>query len=489
MGRMPESAGAWELPKLRASFGMEDQAGYTGEFYDAKFYPYSPPGSSPIFAIVLVGRVIQTKDHPFEIIRILADDDPSTYWIGCCWAKDPESEKPRLCVTGTDCNIRIFDVKDGTLVDTFIGHGDSINDVATSPSDPSIIASAADDTTVRVWSLAAVHKKQPCVALLAGEGHSWNLLTVAWHATGRYLLSAGHDQVINMWTLPEISKEHMEVPIVVHYPHFSTWAVHSNLIDCIAFLGDCILSRACYEDTIVLWRIEGFNSQNPPPSPLDAPTNYDPKKITRSAFSSATPSSCPAEYTRLLEFSVPECGHQFFMRFSVFQAPGKHPILAFCNARSKVLFWDLARLTAYHEFMTALKDPKRDKTVPIERPSWLPAKAPKKEKGDAVSKLRDPGDQYDAASEAATPDPGVAEPAMEFGPDVVAHWEGMYGVSQAHRQPLKAHKTHAVTKDLHREAIFIGRQVAWSPDGDWCIVSGNSNRALFFQRWAKDKGA
>jgi len=41
-----------------------------------------------------------------------------------------------------------------------------------------MIASVADDTTVRVWSLAAVHKKQPCVALLAGEGHQWNLLTV-----------------------------------------------------------------------------------------------------------------------------------------------------------------------------------------------------------------------------------------------------------------------------------------------------------------------
>jgi polycomb protein EED len=81
-----------------------------------------------------------------------------------------------------------------------------------------MIASAADDTTVRVWSLAAVHKKQPCVALLAGEGHQWNLLTLvhtscmpfcdrfflvtntrqAWHSTGRYLLSAGHDQVVNM---------------------------------------------------------------------------------------------------------------------------------------------------------------------------------------------------------------------------------------------------------------------------------------------------
>ena len=63
-------------------------------------------------------------------------------------------------------------------IKTFIGHGDGINDVATSPADPSIIASAADDTTIRVWSLSRAHRKQPCVALLAGEGHQWNLLTV-----------------------------------------------------------------------------------------------------------------------------------------------------------------------------------------------------------------------------------------------------------------------------------------------------------------------
>lgn len=176
------------------------------------------------------------------------------------------------------------------------------------------------------------------------------------------------------------------------------------------------------------------------------------------------------------------------MRFSVFQAPGKHPVLAFCNAKSKILFWDLDRLIAYREFITALKDPNRDKTVPIERPSWLPTKAPKKT--DAPTKLlRDPNDQASAESEAATLDPDMAGPAEEFGADVVAHWESMYGVLQANKQPLKAHKTHTVHKDLHREAIFIGRQVAWSPDGDWCIISGNSNRALFFQRWAKEKSA
>jgi polycomb protein EED len=263
------------------------------------------------------------------------------------------------------------------------------------------------------------------------------------------------------------------------------WAWAYMITECysIAFLGDYILSRACYEETIVLWRIEGFNSADAPPPPLDAPTAYNPKKITRSAFANATPASCPAEYTRLLEFSTPECGQQFFMRFSVFQAPGKHPVLAFSNAKSKAMFWDFARLAAYDDFMRTLKDPERDRSVKPERPAWLPPKAPKK--ADNATKALGPSENDSpAVSAVATPLPDAAGPALEFGPDVVANWESMYSASE---QPLKPHKMVDLKKDLHREGVFVGRQVAWSPDGVWCIISGNGNRALLFQRWAKDK--
>lgn len=96
----------------------------------------------------------------------------------------------------------------------------------TSPANPLIIASASDDTTARIWSLDPIHSEQPCVGILGGENHSWYLLSIVWHSltrnksddrpanwffslslslslqafhqTGRYILSAGHDRVISM---------------------------------------------------------------------------------------------------------------------------------------------------------------------------------------------------------------------------------------------------------------------------------------------------
>lgn len=73
-----------------------------------------------------------------------------------------------------------------------------VNDLVTSPIDPLIIASASDDASVRIWSLHSAHKKMPCLAILAGEGHHGGLLSVDFHDTGRYIISGSHDHHINL---------------------------------------------------------------------------------------------------------------------------------------------------------------------------------------------------------------------------------------------------------------------------------------------------
>jgi polycomb protein EED len=218
-------------------------------------------------------------------------------------------------------------------------------------------------------------------------------------------------------------------------------------------------------------RIEGFNSGDPQPSPAEAPTAYDPSKQTRSAFAPPTTiSSCAAQYTRLLEFQAAGCGPQFPMRFKVYQAPNRHPILAFCNAKSKMFFWDLARLTTYYEFMATLKDSAGSNSRP-ERPPYLQLKAPKKADKDSIPSL------------GASPDPDNVAPSTVYGPDIIAGWDSMYDISHPHNKPIKPHKTLSLGND---KVAFIGRQVAWSPDGDWCVAVGNLNRVLFFHRSVKD---
>lgn len=50
--------------------------------------------------------------------------------------------------------------------------------MVTSPINPLVIATASDDTTIRIWSLDPDHKDMPCRCILGGEGHQWSLLTL-----------------------------------------------------------------------------------------------------------------------------------------------------------------------------------------------------------------------------------------------------------------------------------------------------------------------
>lgn len=521
----------WQFPRLRASFGFEDDGHISAkdadgspdtEFFDVKFYPYGSVDAPPVFAAtskkhIVVCRLsqVKTKDvNPCDIVQVIRDADIDVLNCCCTWSRDPETFAALLCVSGRDGKVKVYDVNGGKAVTTLVGHGGEINDVATSPANPTIIASASDDTTVRIWSLDPVHKEQPCVCLFGGEGHAWNLLSVSFHDTGRYVLSAGHDQVTCMWTVPDIPKEHMDVPIVVHYPHFSTSEVHTGLIDCVSFYGDNILSRACHEDIIVFWRIEGFSSSNPPPSQDSAPSAYETTKLTRSAFAPA--SSGQAQYTRLLQFHTSGCGNQFFMRFGVFSAPGQHAILAFCNAGSKIYFWDFSRFAAYSDYMAALRAGKKP-----QQPAWLvalPRRAPKEKltftvngkehnpvtgRGSSTRGLgREPSDRDSLSrhgsvasnivpNAASKSTPGVADgeeaaaaapvdlALAMFGEDTMKDWEEKYAMRTPDAM-IKPHRVEAI-----KGGTIVGRQVAWSPRGDWCVVVGSNNRAIILHRWAE----
>jgi len=271
----------------------------------------------------------------------------------------------------------------------------------------------------------------------------------------------------------------------------------------------------------VLWQIEGFSSSDPIPGPLDAPTPTDMAKQTRSYFTPTLSLARPSMFTRLAQLHTPDCGVQFFMRFRMFHvAGGKHPILAFANAKSKTFFWGFARFREYGTFMDELKEaqkagkPLTGEGAAVQKPSWLVVKRGKKTAaagsasaavaaahaaavGDGTASLRSFAAASVAASVAggggggdkesmvsASPDPENAAnnaAGLGYSRETLQAWAEMYDLSNPVGY-VKAHRT------LQIDGGFVGRQVGWSPEGEWCVVVGNGNRALIYQRWGKEKG-
>ncbi len=243
----------------------------------------------------------------------------------------------------------------------------------------------------------------------------------------------------------------------------------------VAFFGDLVLSRACHEDIIVLWRIEGFSSDDPIPGPSSAPTTSDTERLTRSAFAPATSS----QYSRLLQFHTPGCGHQFYLRFKLFHQKDKNPVLAFGNAHSEIYFWDLARLIGYHSFMTDMKEGERDRTQPAHRPGWLQPIKHRKQ-ADAISKLKDSDRDSVVSGRTGSMDVEThGDLSTNYSQETLESWEAKYDMTRV-EDAIKAHATSKLTiKD------FVGRQVAWNVTGEWCVVVGSKNLAIILQRWDK----
>ncbi|KAI5783897.1 WD40-repeat-containing domain protein [Peziza echinospora] len=343
----------WKFPSLKAVFtglprelklptgkeGKERKVTLDNTLYSVSFYPYTRPREDPVFAVVGGIETIVLRpnaENGAEIIQYFVDDSPEEVLCTSCWTKDKDTGDPLLAVAGNAGIIKILNVKTGKVIQTLTGHGDEVMDLKISPEDPTLLASASADSTIRIWSLDPKHRGQPCACICAGEGHRETVLTVAFHDNGRYLLSGGMDHIVNLWILPELpaASTGSDHPITVIYPHFSSSMVHSNYIDCIAFHGDLILSKAAKEHKIILWQIQNFSSAAPPLPPSRAPTTHEWRE-TRSAYGGT--------YDRLLQFSAPDT-EPFFLHFGVLSQPNIHPVLVIGGTTGRVYMWDLRRV-------------------------------------------------------------------------------------------------------------------------------------------------
>lgn len=267
------------------------------------------------------------------------------------WARSPTTGKPWLCVAGAyPKHIKILDIETGETVRTLSGHGKGVNDLAISPLSTSLLASCAEDTTVRLWSLEHAHEKNPCVALFAGEGHKWPVMAIQFHSNGRWLLSGGQDTAVCLWAVPtleelEANSAARHEPMTVYYPHFFTKELHSNYVDSLSFFGDLILSRSARDqnekskaNNIILWRIDGFDPNQPVPEEPAIPVHG---QQTRSAFPHNSDGHFRG-FQRLLTLDMPHTD-RIYHRFGMHNRTGQRPVLAMGNQISQMCFWDLQK--------------------------------------------------------------------------------------------------------------------------------------------------
>lgn len=292
------------------------------------------------------------------------------------------------------------------------------------------------------------------------------------------------------------------MPVQVHYPHFSTSAIHGGIVDCVAFYGDQILSRACHDNVIVLWEILGFSSQDPPPpteiAPLPRiprPNDQDATQFTRSAFVPIVSPQCPLQYDRRMQFHTPKCDEFFFMRFQLFHQAGQHPVLAFANPAGEIFFWDLERINAYADTMDDLQEPCRDKDKPVSLPRWLSRpriNGPGRAKATAGKVAQSATAQAGTAGTQSFSNGRSVHSVKDLDPKLVAEWDSMYAIRDRDHALEAHHRIEVSVKDNEGPrrsklwaAPFVGRDVTWSPDGEWCVVAGSLNVVFVLRRWGR----
>ena len=143
----------------------------------------------------------------------------------------------RLLASGSSDNtIHLWDVTSGRPVRLLTGHKAQVFSVAFSPNG-AMLASASADHTVKLWDVAGGR------ALLTFAGHSDKVYSVAYSPDGNTLASASKDKTIKLWKVADGSE-------------LRTLAGHTGPVTTVAFSPDGQMLASGSEDgTIRLWDV------------------------------------------------------------------------------------------------------------------------------------------------------------------------------------------------------------------------------------------
>ncbi|KAK7542041.1 WD40-repeat-containing domain protein [Phyllosticta citribraziliensis] len=426
--------------------------------YDVQFYPYDAPGEDPVFAAtgfqrVYVCRLSKDKNDQIEMLREFNDqskeNDKPTELNSVAWTKDMENDNPLLCVAGVQPPIiKILDILEDKHTRDLVGHGGYINDLKVSPTCPEILASISEDERIYIWHLGAKYQKIPVAAMFHGaaKGHC-----LAFHDSGRYVISGWYDSTIQLWALPDLPNENTGTDNVkpTYVPHFKSNEIHANEVDSIAFYGDMVISKAALEDYIFIWRIEGFKGSLPPPqctSTADYKDCFFREDEDADGFHGSTYSAFGPRFQRLITLKT---GHHsnIWLRFGLFHMPQKRPVLAYGANDGVIYFWDLQRL----------EEECRDGDANRER-------SPSQQS----SRFGSPGGRSMSVASNGSVRPRE-KPSMKT-------------KSQTYQDPfmpVPAHKSLHLPNKIRQDRVMTTRATAWSNGGEWVVSvgEGHSDRA------------
>eukprot|EP00249_Psilotum_nudum_P014713 c24960_g1_i5 orf=731-1816(-) len=223
-------------------------------FLDSRYYNvFATAGGNRVTVYQLL------ENSGVAVLQAYVDEDKDESFYTVSWSCD-ELNSPLLIASGSNGIIRVIDAGKEKISKSFVGHGDSVNELRTQALTPCLVVSASKDESVRLWNV----NTGICILIFAGaNGHRNEVLSVDFHPSNKHLIaSCGMDNTVKIWCLKEFwthvkkSFEWKDLPSTfqtkyVQFPIF-TAGVHSNYVDCTRWLGDFILSKSV-DNEIVLW--------------------------------------------------------------------------------------------------------------------------------------------------------------------------------------------------------------------------------------------
>jgi WD40 repeat protein len=186
-----------------------------------------------------------------------------------------------LVTASQDKTIRLWNRREGTLLETLTGHNGAVLGLSVAP-DGKILASASTDNTIRIWY---PHNRTEDHVLVSNRSGIFN---VAFDPDGKILASAGADGMVYLWNVPDgkliHSLPHMDRVLNLAFSpdgkmlataslmaarlwHVqdgtsiqTLWSMdqaHTDIITGLAFSPDAtLLATSSADQTVRLWRVD-----------------------------------------------------------------------------------------------------------------------------------------------------------------------------------------------------------------------------------------